>query len=51
MPISLHKLYHHAENIVQFFILPIDQMLKEAQETRHKDFRRFRGKHIRKMTR
>lgn len=37
MPIvNLHKLFYHAKNIVQFFILSINQILKEA---RHKDFR------------
>lgn len=37
MPIvNLHKLFYHAKNIAQFFILSINQILKEA---RHKDFR------------
>lgn len=50
MSISLHKLFHHAENIAQFFILPIGQISEEAQKTRHKDFHRFKEKHIRKIT-
>ena len=51
MPASVHKLLIHGAEIVQYALLPIGQLSEEAQETRHKDFKRIRCENTRKYSR
>ena len=51
MPMTLHKILIHGIDIIQFCILPIGQLSEEAQETRNKDFRRYREYFTRKSSR
>lgn len=51
MPASIHKLLIHGPAILQFFSEPIGIFAEEAQECRHKDFRKYRESHARKCDR
>ncbi|XP_076385284.1 uncharacterized protein LOC143264017 [Megachile rotundata] len=51
MPTSVHKILIHGTEIIQNALLPIGQISEEAQETRHKDFKRIRCKNTRKSSR
>lgn len=51
MPASVHKLLIHGADIIQRALLPIGQLSEEAQETRHKDFKKYRTKDSRKISR
>ncbi|GBL75701.1 hypothetical protein AVEN_155008-1 [Araneus ventricosus] len=42
MPVSVHKILFHGKDIIYSCILPIAQLLKEAQEARNKQNRKFR---------
>ena len=48
---SVHKLLIHGAEIVQYALLPIGQLSEEAQETRHKDFKRISCENTRKCSR
>ena len=51
MPASVHKLLIHGDEIIKHALLPIGQLSEEAQETKHKDFKKFRAKNGRKYSR
>lgn len=52
MPSSVHKLlFHGAEIIKHFNIIPIGQLSEEASEARNKDFKKIREHHSRKFCR
>ena len=52
MPSSVHKILLHGQNIIKHFaVLPIDQLSEDAQESRNKDYKKFRLYHARKCSR
>lgn len=51
MPASVHKLLIHGADIVQNALLPIGQLSEEAQESRHKDLKKYRAQSSTKMSR
>ena len=51
MPSSVHKILIHGNDVLNATILPIGQMSEEAQESRNKDFKRFRQFNTRKSSR
>ena len=51
MPASVHKLLIHGAEIIKHALLPIGQLSEEAQETKHKDFKKFRNNNTRKCSR
>lgn len=51
MPASVHKILLHGGEIVKYALLPIGQLSEEAVEARHKEIRRFRHDHSRKINR
>ncbi|XP_076674439.1 uncharacterized protein LOC143372268 [Andrena cerasifolii] len=51
MPASVHKLLVHGAEIIKHALLPIGQLSEEAQETKHKDFKKFRTNNTRKCSR
>lgn len=52
MPSSVHKILIHGENIIKHFaVLPIGQLSEDAQESRNKDYKKFRLHHARKCSR
>ena len=52
MPSSVHKILLHGENIIKHFaVLPIGQLSEDAQESRNKDYKKFRLYHTRKCSR
>ena len=51
MPQSLHKLLIHGSDIIENFHLPIGLLSEESQEARNKDFRNFRERFTRKISR
>ena len=52
MPSSVHKISLHGENIIKHFsVLPIAQLSEDAQESRNKDYKKFRLYHARKCYR
>jgi hypothetical protein len=52
MPSSVHKILIHGESIISHFaVLPIGQLSEDAQESRNKDYKKFRLHHARKCSR
>lgn len=51
MPPTVHKILIHGSEIIKHAIIPIGQMSEEAQEARNKDFRHFRERNTRKISR
>lgn len=52
MPSSVHKILIHGESIINHFaVLPIGQLSEDAQESRNKDYKRYRLHHSRKCSR
>lgn len=52
MPSSVHKILIHGEKIIEYYaILPIGQLSEDAQESRNKDYKKFRLHHSRKCSR
>lgn len=51
MPVTVHKILVHGSEIINFAIVPIGQLSEEAQEARHKEVRRYREHHTRKVSR
>nr|XP_042898632.1 uncharacterized protein LOC122269457 [Parasteatoda tepidariorum] len=51
MPASVHKILIHGHDILKSALLPIGMMSEEAQEARNKDFRNYREKFTRKISR
>lgn len=51
MPPTVHKILIHGSDVIQHAIVPIGQMSEEAQESRHKEVRRYREYNTRKMSR
>lgn len=52
MPSSIHKILIHGESIINHFaVLPIGQLSEDAQESRNKDYKKFRLHHSRKCSR
>ena len=51
MPASVHKLLIHGAEIIKHALLPIGQLSEEAQETKHKDFKKCRNNNTRKCSR
>ena len=51
MPSSVHKLLIHGAEIINKALLPIGQLSEEAQETKHKDLKKFRNTNTRKISR
>ena len=52
MPSSVHKILLHGENIIKHFaVLPIGQLSEDAQESRNKDYKKFRLYHARRCSR
>lgn len=52
MPSSVHKILIHGKSIINHFgILPIGQLSEDAQESRNKDYKKYRLHHSRKCSR
>ena len=52
MPSSVHKILIHGERIIRHFVIvPIGQLSEDAQESRNKDYKKFRLHHARKSSR
>ena len=51
MPASMHKILIHGASIIDSFLVPIGQLSEEAQESRNKDFKRYRENNTRKSSR
>jgi len=51
MPTSVHKLLIHGSAILSAALLPISQLVEEAQEARNKDIKKFREHCTRKLSR
>lgn len=51
MPVTVHKILIHGEDIIKNALVPIGQLSEEAQESRNKDFRKFRESRSRKINR
>lgn len=52
MPSSMHKILIHGEKIIEYYaILPIGQLSEDAQESRNKDYKKFKLHHSRKCSR
>lgn len=52
MPSSVHKILIHGESIIRHFaVLPIGNLSEDAQESRNKDYKKFRLNHARKCSR
>jgi len=51
MPASVHKVLIHGSAIVSAALLPISQLLEEAQEARNKDIKKFREHYTIKLSR
>ncbi|XP_011868998.1 PREDICTED: uncharacterized protein LOC105562616 [Vollenhovia emeryi] len=51
MPASVHKILIHGSDVLSVSLLPVGMLSEEAQESRNKDFRAFREKFTRKMSR
>lgn len=52
MPSSVHKILIHGESIINHFaVLPIGQLSEDAQESRNKDYKKYRLHHSRKCSR
>ena len=50
MPSSVQKILIHGKHVLNSTILPICQMSEETQESRDKDFKRFRSFNTRKSS-
>ena len=51
-PSSVHKILLHGENIIKHYsVLNIGQLSEDAQESRNKDYKKFRLYHARKCSR
>lgn len=51
MSSTVHKILFHSAQIIKHAILPIGQLSEEALEARHKEFRKIRSQHTRKINR
>ncbi|CAH2091615.1 unnamed protein product [Euphydryas editha] len=52
MPSSVYKILIHGESVINHFaVLPIGQLSEDAQESRNKDYKKFRLHHARKCSR
>ena len=51
MPVTMHTILVHGPDIIKSLPLPIGVFSEEAQETRHKDAKKFRLFHARKKSR
>lgn len=51
MPTTIHKILIHSEATIQNTLLPIGQLIEEAQESRNKDAKKFRENNTRKTSR
>lgn len=48
---TVHKILIHGAEIIKYAIVPIGQLSEEALEARHKEFRKYRLQHTRKINR
>lgn len=51
MPVTVHKILVHGAEIIDYAIVPIGLLSEEVQEARHKEVRRYREFHARKVSR
>lgn len=51
MPPTLHKILIHGATLIQYALLPIGMLAEDAQESRHKEIKKFRESHSRKFSR
>ena len=51
MSTTVHKVLKHGKSIIEHHILPIGELTEEAQESRNKDYKRFRLGNTRKTSR
>lgn len=52
MPSSVHKVLIHGESVIRHYsVLPLGQLSEDAQESRNKDYKRYRLHHARKCSR
>lgn len=51
MPVTVHKVLVHGASVIKHAILPIDQLAEDAQESRHKEIRKYRESNGRKYCR
>lgn len=51
MPPTLHKILIHGKDIVEKCIFPVGLLSEEAQESRNKDYKKYRLRHSRKCSR
>ena len=51
MPAAVHRVLIHGADIISVALLPIGMLSEDAQESRNKDFRRYRAKRCKKTSR
>ena len=51
LPPSIHKILVHAQDVINYALLPIGELSEEAAESKNKDIKMFRRQHTRKMSR
>lgn len=51
MPATLHKILIHGKDIIENCIFPVGLLSEEAQESRNKDYKKYRLRHSRKCSR
>lgn len=51
MPATVHKILVHGADVIKFAAVPIGQLSEEVIESRHKEVRRYREHHTRKVSR
>ena len=51
-PSSFYKIFIHGASVIRHFgVIPIDQLSEDAQESRNKNYKKFRLHHARKCSR
>ena len=48
---NVHKLLIHGPSVVKHFLITIGQLSEDVQESRHKEFRKFRSEYAMKISR
>lgn len=51
MPPTLHKILIHGPALIKHALLPLGQLAEDAQESRHKELKKYRESHSRKYSR
>lgn len=48
---TVHKVLDHGQQIIEYLSLPIGELSEEAQESRNKDYKKYRYSNTRKFSR